>query len=636
MFSFTVRRLIGAAAVVCLGASAVVVGSVAVPARTLALPGASESTVVMIEPTRVADTRYNIGLPSRIAAKAPRKMTVTGVIDTYIESTETTVIKQVVPAGATGVFLNVTVVAPGGPGFLAIRPGTATGVPATAGLNFGTETALANGILVALPATGNNAGQIDIFYGTPAVGVFTDVIIDVVGYTTASGLIDLVKRIEQLEKSGVAGETGVAGATGINGAKGDDGEQGEQGDPGKAGDKGEQGDDGSAGDKGDPGSAGDKGEQGVPGVSAVVPAQVVWVATSGGDYTKLSLALDSIIDADEDKPYVIKIAPGKYEETSPVALKDYVDVEGSGQDTTTITCACGGEDNDGSTATVSAGAINAEIRHLTVENTGIPGLNYSTAVYTKDVANESFSMLHVTATVTGKYVNGVRNESSSPSMNNVTANATGSSQSNAVDNLASSPSMNNVTATADSAGQAHGVYNGGASSPSMNNVTATGNGKDGYGVYNTAASSTLSMNNVTATGIVFGTTGQAHGVFNHSSKVSMNNVTATATGPAGQTKIGVSLQSVSTVSMNNVTATADSASYSSTGVQSSFRSTTTIRNSSITGITASIDSGKADSDYPVTVAYTVLDGALPGKLYKCLGVYDPALTPIICPQVDPQ
>jgi hypothetical protein len=234
MFSFTVRRLIGAAAVVCLGASAVVVGSVAVPARTLALPGASESTVVMIEPTRVADTRYNIGLPSRIAAKAPRKMTVTGVIDTYIESTETTVIKQVVPAGATGVFLNVTVVAPGGPGFLAIRPGTATGVPATAGLNFGTETALANGILVALPATGNNAGQIDLYYGTPAVGVFTDVIIDVVGYTTSSGLIDLVKRIEQLETSetsSTAGSAGGAGADGVQGIPGNNGTNGADGIP---------------------------------------------------------------------------------------------------------------------------------------------------------------------------------------------------------------------------------------------------------------------------------------------------------------------------------------------------------------------------------------------------------------------
>jgi hypothetical protein len=226
MFSSTVRRLIGAAAVVCLTASAVVVGSVAVPGHTLALPGAAESTVVTIEPTRVTDTRHNIGLTSRIAANKPRKFTVTGPIDTYIEPTETTVVKQVVPAGATGVFLNVTVVAPGGPGFLSIRPGTATGIPATAGLNFDKSTALANGILVALPATGDNVGQIDLYYGTPTAGVFTDVIIDVVGYTTNSGLIDLVKRIEQLETSGTSGETGAGGEQGIPGNNGTNGADG--------------------------------------------------------------------------------------------------------------------------------------------------------------------------------------------------------------------------------------------------------------------------------------------------------------------------------------------------------------------------------------------------------------------------
>jgi hypothetical protein len=229
MFSFTVRRLIGAAAVVCLTASAVVVGSVAVPARTLALPGAAESTVVTIEATRVADTRYNIGLTSRIAAKTPRKLTVTGLIDTYIESTNTTVLRQVVPAGATGVFLNVTVVAPGGPGFLSIRPGTATGVPATGGLNFDTGTALANGILVALPTTGSKTGQIDIHYGTPTTDASTDMIIDVVGYTTTTGLIALTKRIETLETSGIAGEQGEQGERGPAGANGSNGAKGEPG-----------------------------------------------------------------------------------------------------------------------------------------------------------------------------------------------------------------------------------------------------------------------------------------------------------------------------------------------------------------------------------------------------------------------
>ena len=73
------------------------------------------------------------------------------------------------------------------------------------------------------------------------------------------------------------------------------------------------------------------------GVDAESPARVIWVADDGtGDYTKLSTAFAAITDAAPSKPYVIKIAPGIYTETAPVVLKNYVDVEGSGQDITTI------------------------------------------------------------------------------------------------------------------------------------------------------------------------------------------------------------------------------------------------------------------------------------------------------------
>jgi hypothetical protein len=475
MFSFTLRRLIGAAAVVCLAASAVVVGSIAVPAQTLALPGASESTVVTIDPTRVADTRYDIGLSGKITAETPTKFTVTGLIDTYIDSTSTTVLKQVVPAGATGVFLNVTVVNPSEPGFLAIRPGTATGVPATAGLNFDRSTVLANGILIALPTTVDKAGQIDIYYGSPTADASTDLIVDVVGYTTSSGLIDLAKRVETLETSGVAGATGEQGPAGSNGA------QGIPGDPG------------------------------APGVD---PAQVVWVAKSGGDYTTLSAALAAIPGNDGNKrresdgemlpaatksaPYVIKIAPGTYEEVGPVVLKSYVDVEGSGQGVTTITCDCGSSSLDGSASTVSAFHIHAEIRHLTIANTtGTTDTMYSTGVFTL-ATDKSFSMNNVTATSTGgTNMSGVANKSSSPLMNNVTATATGGTNSAGVANSHSSPLMNNVTATATGTNSA-GVYNEQGSSPSMNNVTAEGTGDvGGVGVFNNSSSATIRNSSIT-------------------------------------------------------------------------------------------------------------------------------------------
>ncbi len=88
--------------------------------------------------------------------------------------------------------------------------------------------------------------------------------------------------------------------------------------------------------------------------------------------------LDSISDNAAANPYVIKIAPGVYTESSAVALKDFVDVEGSGADVTTITCACGSMSHPGGVLT--AGAITAEVRHLTIANTG--GGDYSTALST--------------------------------------------------------------------------------------------------------------------------------------------------------------------------------------------------------------------------------------------------------------
>jgi len=198
----------------------VVVGSITAPGQILALPGASESTVVMVEPTRVLDTRYNIGLTGQVVANTSRKLVVTGVINTYIEATTTIIAKQVVPAGATGVLFNVTAVSPTAAGFLSIRPGTATGVPATAGLNFNPGDVVPNAVTVALPIVGANAGKINIYYGTATVGATLHVVADVVGYTTNTGLVDLTNRLVALETSGVEGPKG---DTGLTGAKGDTG-----------------------------------------------------------------------------------------------------------------------------------------------------------------------------------------------------------------------------------------------------------------------------------------------------------------------------------------------------------------------------------------------------------------------------
>jgi hypothetical protein len=104
--------------------------------------------------------------------------------------------KTVVPAGATGVLLNVTSVGSTAGGFISVRPGDATGAPTTSSLNFSAGDVVPNSVQVALPTAGANAGKIDITFDAFGVaGPTTDVLIDVVGYTTNAGLQQLVADV---------------------------------------------------------------------------------------------------------------------------------------------------------------------------------------------------------------------------------------------------------------------------------------------------------------------------------------------------------------------------------------------------------------------------------------------------------
>ena len=137
-------------------------------------------------------------------------------------------------------------------------------------------------------------------------------------------------------------------------------------------------------------------------------------------------------------------------------------------------------------AAVSVGAITAEIRHLTINNTG-PS-NFSIGVYTDGVTNGSFSMHNVTATATGGTSNyGVSNKSlSSPSMNNVTATATGGTNNLGVANQSSSsPTIRNSSIT----GTNNSILNDGSTAKVADTVldgAVVGVGYTCVGVYTTA------------------------------------------------------------------------------------------------------------------------------------------------------
>ncbi len=233
--------------------------------------------------------------------------------------------------------------------------------------------------------------------------------------------------------------------------------------------------------------------------------KVAIVATIGGDYGDPAAAMSDYASwcgtPSAVNPCLLKIMPGIYTVTSPVVMQPYVDIEGSGENTTTITGAITSISSPPTTGTVR-GASNAELRFLTVANTGG---SFSTAIFNSSASPSIFK-------VTANGHIGIDNESSSPTMTNVTAAS--NYYGGIVNNNYSSPAMTNIGVN----GFPYGIYNSNYSSPNMMNITATSS--NGYGVYNTNYSSPT-MTNINVNGGV--------GVYNSYSSPTMTNITAIAT-----------------------------------------------------------------------------------------------------------
>lgn len=157
---------IGAAVAVTSGAG----GLVAV----IAAPSAA-SSVITLDPTRILDTRTDVGLAGPFVSGVSQKLQVTGTVPTRPPGGAAPVNVEVVPSTAPAVVLNATVVRPATKRFLSIRPGDASGDPATSNFNWAAGGPnIANSVTVQLPAS----GQIDIFVN----GTVGEVLIDVAGY----------------------------------------------------------------------------------------------------------------------------------------------------------------------------------------------------------------------------------------------------------------------------------------------------------------------------------------------------------------------------------------------------------------------------------------------------------------------
>lgn len=333
------------------------------------------------------------------------------------------------------------------------------------------------------------------------------------------------------------------------------------------------------------------------------------VAKSGGDFTTITDALNSITNNSPANPFTIYVAPGVYTET--VTMKPYVDIEGAGEQATKITFT-----NTGSYVTGTVvGSNNAELRFLTVESTG--GSNIAFAIYNS--CGNTLRLTHVTAIASGgwNYTRGVTIDcGSTPTLINVTAIAFGANNNNAgVYSYYSSPTMTNVTASSSGGTQNYGVYND-ESSSTMTNVTAFASGEtsNNYGVYNDQSSPTMTNVNASASG---GT--QNYGVYNQSSSPVMMNVIATTWG--GTNNYGMWNASSSLTIQNSIINAHDgSLNDGIHNTASSGSYTLKINNSQITGSTSTI---YQESTYTTQVGASQLIGAGAfGGTYVCVASYN--------------
>ena len=293
---------------------------------------------------------------------------------------------------------------------------------------------------------------------------------------------------------------------------------------------------------------------------------VVVVAKSGGDYTTIQGAIDSIADNGPDSVYLVWVGPGTYSET--VTMKPYVHVQGAGQDVTTISATAGLA--GGSPSIPDAVLLMAE--HVTLRDLGVTltcgSSSRQAAIRAEDVATDTvIADVAVRTTSGGYYVFGIYNYEASPLIQHVSI----------------------VVETTDHT--AYGIFNN-YSSPIIRDATVgcRGSSWSGYAIYNDHSSSIIQDAFITAEGYSVG-----RGVHNLESSTIIQNSTISGT----------------TYALYNEAVTG---SY-----------TIKVDQSRLSG---SADAIRNISQYTVYVGASLLDGgASTGSgTYHCVGAYDETYT----------
>jgi hypothetical protein len=239
-------------------------------------------------------------------------------------------------------------------------------------------------------------------------------------------------------------------------------------------------------------------------------ARTIFVTGGGTSFengTALLNALAGISGNSSSSPYLVKLEAGVFDvSSSQLAMKSYVDIEGSGENSTFITSTRSGASSNSSAAAI-LGATNSELRSLTASVTFGAG-SYSIAYFASG-SGGTMRLRDVTLNATGgqTHTYGVyATSTASVSLFHVTVTATQYSNTGTTGFLIGTSTTADVrssTITAKGSGVAQGVLTGLTSTASSAIVTidsstimATNSANSSYGINVTAGTVTVTGSTV--------------------------------------------------------------------------------------------------------------------------------------------
>jgi hypothetical protein len=260
---------------------------------------------------------------------------------------------------------------------------------------------------------------------------------------------------------------------------------------------------------------------------------VIVVAKSGGDYTTVQAAIDSISDAAADNAYLVWVAPGVYSET--VTLMPYVHLQGAGQEATVITSTVSSGSFPPAQATLEL-AADTSLRDLTVGNTGAGTYNVALLAATGTTRT---LVADVTARAPG---NGADNHGvmlsgsgTGITLRSVTALVENGSSSNyGLLNYDGTAVLRGGSFTGRGGTYAEGIYNSGRLEAESVTVLGESGSDANYGLYNDGGTATVRSGSFTARGGV-----NAAGIYNDGSAAVLGAESVTVLGESGLNNYGL-------------------------------------------------------------------------------------------------